>query len=173
MIGLSIRRLGRDDVALYRAMRLEALRDAPYAFGTTHANASARTEASWREQVEVAADGRERALFVVFQNAAAVGMAALYARAEEPGVTEMFQVWVAPSVRGGRAVVALVDELVTWAHAEGFERVAAGVRSDNEHAARFYERYGFKVAGKTARDGVVPLVFELAEGNLPRQRDAR
>ena len=59
---IEIRRLEPDDWALYREVRLAALRDSPFAFGSTLESESTYTEPVWRERLQ------GRALFVALHS---------------------------------------------------------------------------------------------------------
>src|SRR5256712_10986821 len=47
----SVRRLGREDWQLYRRVRLDALKEAPYAFGSTYEREVEFDDATWRRRV--------------------------------------------------------------------------------------------------------------------------
>jgi ribosomal protein S18 acetylase RimI-like enzyme len=141
---LHVRRIHNGESDLYRALRLRALTDAPGAFTTTHAQASARSAESWREQTDSTVQGSERATFFAFVDDNPVGLAALYRHPEQPVTGELLQVWVAPEHRGRGAADALLDALFHWGIDEaGFLRVLAEVKANNVRALGFYRRYGF------------------------------
>lgn len=95
------RRLNPGEGQLYRAVRLEALRESPEAFSSRYEDALARSEQSWVDQADSSATGSNRATFVTFQNQP-VGLAALYRDEKVPDVGQLIQMWIAPEVRGGR-----------------------------------------------------------------------
>src|SRR2546428_11156264 len=47
----SVRRLGPEDWQLYRRVRLDALKEAPYAFGSTYEREVEFDDATWRRRV--------------------------------------------------------------------------------------------------------------------------
>lgn len=141
---LHARRIQSGESDLYRELRLRALGDAPGAFTTTHAQASARSVKSWHEQANATAQGAERAMFFVLVDDNPVGLAALYRHPEQPDTGELLQVWVAPEHRGRGAADGLLDALFRWGVDEaGFLRVLAEVKANNVRALGFYRRYGF------------------------------
>lgn len=149
-----IRRLNRGEGELYREVRLEALRESPEAFGTTHEAALGRTMESWAAQADTSASGRDRATFLVLAGETAVGLAALYRDEAVPGEGELIQVWVAPWLRGDGVAERLMDVVFRWAEENGFGSVKAEVTDGNGRALRFYERCGF-VAMEVGVDRVV------------------
>ena len=141
MRSIEIRRLYPADWAAFRAVRLEALRDAPEAFGST-ADASERlSEIDWRQRLA------ERAVFVAIDDDRAVGLVSGIA-SDHRGVAELISMWVRPDWRrhgvGGR----LVETVIEWAGEDGFESVRLWVADGNDDAERLYARHGFKRTGE-------------------------
>jgi RimJ/RimL family protein N-acetyltransferase len=137
-----IRRLNFGEGLLYRAVRLEALRESPEAFSSRHEESVARSEQSWADQADSSATGSNRATFVVIEDRP-VGLAALYRDEEDPNLGELFQMWVAPEVRGGSVAADLLFEVFRWAGFNGISHVKAEVVKGNTRALRFYEKFGF------------------------------
>lgn len=141
---LGARRIQLGEGSVYREIRLRALRDAPFAFTTTFAQAIERTAGSWDEAADGAANGTARAIFFILTDGKPTGLAALYQHPELPGTGELLQVWVAPEYRGCGAADALLDALFRWGTEDaGFSRVIAEVKASNKRALCFYRRYGF------------------------------
>ena len=91
----AVRRLGGEDWAVLRAVRLLALDDAPYAFMGTLDDERAQPEAAWRERVV------EQAWFVAVHREKPAGVAAGgQLREPEPDVRTLRSMWVAPGLRG-------------------------------------------------------------------------
>jgi GNAT superfamily N-acetyltransferase len=141
---LLIRRLNPGEAALYRSLRLEALRDSPQAFATTLEAAWARDDASWAAQADASAQGGDRATFIALQDGQALAMAALYRDAGDPAAGELLQMWVAPPHRGGALSGALLDHLLHWAGRHAFTVVRAEITRGNLRAGRFYRKHGFE-----------------------------
>lgn len=139
----TIRRLRPGESAIYRSLRLEALKESPEAFATTYDSALIRDEESWIAQADASAQGDDRATFLVW-DAAPVGLAAIYRDAARPSVGELLQMWIAPSHRGGSTAANLLDHLFRWASARSFESIRAEITPGNLRALRFYEKYGFQ-----------------------------
>ena len=131
-----------------------ALKEAPYAFGSTYDSALERSDESWREQVDRSALGSDRATFIAFSDTIPFGVAALYRDEENDDIGELLQVWVHPEFRGTRVIWDLLDEIFQWAAENNFRKVIAGVEQGNTRALKFYGKYGFSGMGETSQ-GVV------------------
>lgn len=137
-----IRRLNPGESALYRALRLEALKESPHAFSTTYASALERNEDSWIQQADGSATGPDRATFVVIAERP-VGLAAIYRNTNDLSTGELIQMWIAPEHRGGPLASELVEALLGWAARQGFGTIRAEVTPGNSRALRFYQKCGF------------------------------
>jgi GNAT superfamily N-acetyltransferase len=128
-----------DDWQAMRDIRLEGLRDAPDAFGSTYARDAAFEPAEWHRRA--ARDGS----FFAFIPGLAVpaGLAGGYE--EEPGVVELISMFVRPRARGHGVGEALVDTVAAWAKDKGATSVHLWVTESNQPALRLYERCGFTV----------------------------
>ncbi|MES2470094.1 MAG: GNAT family N-acetyltransferase [Verrucomicrobiota bacterium] len=136
------RRLNPAEGDLYRAVRLEALRESPEAFASRYEDAVACSDRSWADQADSSATGSNRATFVTLEDQP-VGLAALYRDENDTDVGELIQMWVAPEVRGGAVAADLLLEVFRWAKSNRFAFVKAEVMKTNARALRFYEKSGF------------------------------
>ncbi|HEU4629746.1 MAG TPA: GNAT family N-acetyltransferase [Gemmatimonadaceae bacterium] len=152
-----VRRAALGDEPVLRALRLEALTEAPGAFGSTYQRELARTTADWQRWL---APG---VTLLLEADGAARGLVAGVHDAQEPGVVHLMTMWVHPALRGTGAADALVAEHLAWARDAGARLVRLGVMAANERARRLYERHGFRLTGReTVRgaDGRVELQME-------------
>jgi ribosomal protein S18 acetylase RimI-like enzyme len=155
--GHDVRRAVHGDEAALRDVRLQALRDAPEAFGSTLERELARTTEDWRRWM---APG---ATFLFYDSGTARGLVAGARREDDPSVVQLMAMWVDPALRGSGAADTLVTALVAWAAAEGARSVSLRVVKTNERARRLYERLGFGTAGPEIvrpRDGVVEVEMQ-------------
>lgn len=135
---LDIRETIEDDWQELRRTRLAALRDAPTAFGVTHASAAAYTDDAWRDR----AAGRGPARYLLaFDGNEAVGIVAHVPNAKRE--LELIAMWVAPSQRGTPTATCLVDGVKAYAIENRYSRVLLGVSPDNARASAFYQKQGF------------------------------
>ena len=141
-----IRRLTPADAPAYRAIRLEALANAPEAFGSTLA----------REQTFSTADFAARltngAVFASFHQGEITGIAGFY---PEPGEKDRHKghlvgMYVQPAHRRTGTSRALVHAVLTHATTE-VEQLHLNVITENTQAIRLYQSCGFTPYGTEPR----------------------
>lgn len=152
---MAVRRATHGDEPTIRSLRLQAMADAPEAFGSTYQREQARTAADWQRWIE------PNPTFL-FQppDGEAVGIVAAAAEPGEFTVVQLMSMWVHPSTRGTGAGDALVQAVVEWASDEQADELRVWVMQDNVPAVHLYERNGFRPTGTTAireRDGGVEI----------------
>lgn len=135
-----IREIRPDDWPLLREVRLRALQDAPYAFLTTYAEATAHPDEHWQAR---ATPGDGGTTFVLDADGRFEGMVSVFAE-DDPSVVFLVAMWVAPERRGSGAAAGLVGEVVDWARRRGAERVVLTVEAGNDRAAALYRKCGFE-----------------------------
>jgi ribosomal protein S18 acetylase RimI-like enzyme len=148
-----IERIQPDAFERVRALRLRALRDAPDAFWVTAEEESATTAAGWRERLA----RPDAATFIASRDGADVGLAIGARYHDDASTASLYAMWVAPEVRGRGAATALIDAVMGWARAGGYETLRLEVGDANENAVRLYERMGFVSTGAT---GALPAPRE-------------
>jgi RimJ/RimL family protein N-acetyltransferase len=136
---LVLRRITAGDWPLWRAVRLSALAEAPYAFGSTLASwtGAGDQEKRWRQRLTTVPLN-----IVAFLKDSAVGMVS-GTGLDESGAIELISMWVAPSARGSGVADALVKAILDSAREQSAARVTADVTDGNERAGRLYSRHGF------------------------------
>jgi ribosomal protein S18 acetylase RimI-like enzyme len=151
---MNVRRAILGDESVLRALRLEALSDAPEAFASTYARELARTTADWQRwfapgvTLILEAAGTPR------------GLVAGAPDREDPAIVHLLAMWVHPLLRSTGAADALVVALLAWALERGAQQVQLMVISSNERAQRLYARHGFRPTGHQVareRDGTIEL----------------
>jgi ribosomal protein S18 acetylase RimI-like enzyme len=147
-VTISIERIGPGQGELLRDVRLRALRDAPYAFGTRYEDAINEPPGDWTATARACARGNSRAYFLALDRRpdgrqSTVGM--VQARRRPPTDCLLFSMWVAPEVRRAGVGRALVQAVADWGAGWGARRVVLWVTNVNDGAQRFYERIGFNV----------------------------
>ena len=137
-------------------MRLEALKDAPYAFGSTWEHEKNRTEEEWRASVV------SRTRFVAESDGQVVGMASV-GEAGEGTAGSLTSFWVHPLARGKGVGDILILASVESAREAGYDELLLWVTENNTHAERLYERHGFHRTGaiQPVRPGDDRLEFEM------------
>jgi len=144
-----VRRLSAEDWAVLREVRLRALEEAPYAFGSTLGEESSRPEEWWKAGVDrLPWHGTRRIVwFVAEGEGRAVGLAAGVEGADG-GHPEVMSMWVEPDCRGTGVAGDLLTAVISWAESQGPGALRLVVAEDNVAARRFYERHGFVSTGK-------------------------
>lgn len=137
---LELRELDQNDWPLWREVRLQALAEAPYAFGSTLAQwqGPGDSEERWRARLSIpgACD------FIVFLDDTAAGMVS-GVPVDESNSVELISMWVAPPARGKGVGGCLLEAVERWGAARGAESLRLSVMPDNRTAIVLYERHGF------------------------------
>lgn len=148
---IAVRPLTPADLAAFREVRLEGLRDHPGAFGAAY-------EAELALSPEEIASRFERGpIFGAFDQDDLVGVTGLYVQsgAKVAHKGAIWGVYVRPRARGSGAAGALMQAALE--HARGrVELVQLGVAVDNLAARRLYERFGFIAYGVELRAYKLP-----------------
>ena len=146
-----IRKIRADEGQRLRAIRVQAISDAPSAFGSTLDETLARTDEYWNARVTQAAIGDESVLFVAENPEGWVGLVGSYL--EDFAATasvDLISMWVAPASRGQGVGRKLVEQIIEWARQHpGAQYVSLWVTENNAAAIALYERCGFRRTGET------------------------
>lgn len=144
---LTCRRASKNDVALFKEVRLRALQDSPDAYCSTYQSALQRDQCSWQEQLWATTAGGERNTQFAFEDDQCIGIAALYREPSAPS-GDIIMMWVDPGNRGSSAASMLVQNLLCWAKDSGFTDVYLDVTDSNARAIKFYQNQGFHDTGE-------------------------
>lgn len=149
-----LRVLTSDDWPTWRDLRLQALADAPSAFGSALADwqGDGDTEDRWRSRLALAASYN----LVALLDGEPVGMASGVPVDGDESAAELISMWVTPQARGRDVGDALVLGVEAWARAHGADTLELAVLEGNDAAAALYERHGFTDTGRRegGSDGV-------------------
>lgn len=151
--------LNPDDWSTWRELRLRALADSPWAFGSSLAEVRTRdTDGYWRRGVTA-----PMVPFVAEADGAPAGMARLMLSGGPGDIPELISMWVAPEARGAGVGHALISACVDWlaVHRPGTSMCLA-VLEANAPARRLYERCGFEVVGRNPDDDAELLMERRA-----------
>lgn len=141
---MEVRRLRADEWQRWREFRLGMLREAPYAFGTTFAEANAFTQHEWRRRVEAMATSDNQVLYVTEAGGEWLASAGGFV---EDGIPNVFSVWTRPEARGRGAARQAIDAVIAWATTTGATEIRLWATDTNDTARRLYERLGFAPNG--------------------------
>ena len=152
---LTIRRARAEDWRPLRAIRLQSLREAPYAFGSTLQRELEFSEDTWRQR----AGGNLG--FLAWSGDLVVGTATGLSDATEPGCVRLVAMYVSPEVRGSGCAFLLLDAVAEAARAAGARQLVLDVTDVNPVATRCYSRYGFRPTGNTRPLPHTPQIAEI------------
>src|SRR5215470_2260873 len=138
------------NVWVFKAVRLRALQDTPYAFGATYAKESQLPDSDWIKRVE-RMNGEIGVGFMAIDNGdgTGCGIAGSFLDLVDPTHAELISMWTAPTHRRQGVGRLLVDQVMKWARSRNARVLLLMVVSNNEAAIRFYERLGFTRTGRT------------------------
>lgn len=135
---IELQNIGPDDWKLWRELRLAALEDAPYAFGSLHADWVDAPEHRWRDRLSVPGAYQ----VIADLDGTPVGMAGGFTD-EETGAAELVSMWIAPVGRGRGVGDALITAIARWAAGTGARDLKLSVVDGNDPAHKLYLRNGF------------------------------
>jgi len=172
---LELRTVGPDEWPVWRELRLAALAEAPYAFGSTLAQwqGEGDREERWRARLEL--PGSHNVVAVL--DGCPVGMAS-GVPADVADRAELISMWVGPGARGRGVGSRLIGEVERWAVQRGSVTLRLSVMPDNHAAIALYERHGFVDTGEPGdllTDGVgrERVMAKILDGASPRSGSRR
>jgi RimJ/RimL family protein N-acetyltransferase len=135
-------RLTENDWETLRDVRLAALADAPYAYGSKLEWERDFDETEWRRRLATA-------LWVVaVRDTENAGLVGVYL--SEPDTPMLIAMWVGPDHRGHGVGDALVTEMFRWVTEKRWSRLVLRVADGNEAARSLFLRHGFVPTGQSA-----------------------
>lgn len=164
----TIEPITRENVDLFKWVRLEALRESPSAFGSTYAREAAFTDTDWLMRLE-RWNGEKGVGFLAVDDGVACGIAGALLDLEDTTRAQLVSMWTAPTHRRGGVGKLLVDAVVDWANSRKLKTLLLMVVSTNNPAIRFYEALGFVRTGRTEPYPNDPALveYEMARSFLP------
>src|SRR4051794_20409987 len=111
-MSVAVRQATVDDWEVVRDIRLAALQDAPFAFGSTYARERDFDEETWRGRLS----NPDGPTFLAFEGDQAVGIDGVFT---ENGDRILVAMWVAPEARRGGVGAALTEAVCQWARGVG------------------------------------------------------
>jgi ribosomal protein S18 acetylase RimI-like enzyme len=159
------------NVAVFREVRLRALRDTPSAFGSTYETESQFPDEEWNARA-VRWSGETGVGFLAMDGNVACGIGGSFLIPSDPRRAQLISMWTAPTHRRHGVGRLLVEAVMAWARARGAQTLLLMVTSVNESAMQFYEHLGFRRTGRIEPYPNDPALieFEMAREIGDRQR---
>jgi len=123
-------------------VRLGALKEAPYAFGSSYEREMNAPEQRWRQGL------KDRVRFIAEVDGVVAGTVS-GGPADLTSAAAMTAMWVDPRYRRRGVGDLLVKTVVEWARAAGYGEMLLWVADVNVGAERLYQRNGFASTGAT------------------------
>jgi ribosomal protein S18 acetylase RimI-like enzyme len=146
-----VRRVPLEEWPRLREIRLRALADAPYAFGTTYGDTVHQPEEYWHRMLD-------DPVWVAEEEDRWVGMVRA---SEEDGAAHLISMWVEPEARGRGIGRALVEAMVDWARERAVPAVRLWVAEANAAAEALFLSAGFVDTGERQPLPSNPSVSEI------------
>nr|WP_318283214.1 MULTISPECIES: GNAT family N-acetyltransferase [unclassified Ochrobactrum] len=140
---ITIRRIGLNEVDIFRRIRLEALSCEPEAFASTFEEWALMSDEEWRSRLK-------EPIFVAFEGHIPLGLIGLLR--ERPGRmahrASVVMVYVHATLRGCGLAKSLLDTVKKFGRNAGLRQLELSVKAENSPAIRFYQREGFVEVGR-------------------------
>jgi RimJ/RimL family protein N-acetyltransferase len=146
---ITIRPVTEEDVAAYRDLRLEALREHPEAFGADYQTNLAEPMDYWIERVRKNVGGDTGIIYLALDSGSLVGMTGIF-RGTSPKNIHSGMIWgvfVRPGWRGRGIAGRLIQACLSWGQEQGVRIAKLAVVTTNASAIRCYVGCGFSVYG--------------------------
>ena len=140
---MNVRRIHADESLRLRAIRLNALADAPNAFGSTLQEEQARSSEHWTRDAQEAAGSDTMAIFVAEEQERWYGLVRGFVHEEYSEIVRIASMWVDPSRRRSGVGSSLVEAVIDWARGRGARHVQLWVTETNHTARSLYTRKRF------------------------------
>jgi GNAT superfamily N-acetyltransferase len=137
---IELRELTPGDWRIWRELRLAALAEAPYAFGSRLADwqGAGDREERWRERLSIPGSCN----IVALVDGQPAGMVS-GVPGDQAEVAELISMWVSPVARGRGVGDSLIAAVERWARDFGAGVLKLAVAEDNHSARALYRRSGF------------------------------
>lgn len=139
-----IRLLSSDEVEIFKAVRLEALRLEPDAYSSSYEKWASLSDGEWGARFA------RCSVAVAFDGDTPVGVMGILPDGTAP---ELVMVYLRASHRGSGMAAQMLDRLCDLARSRAARRLVLVVRDGNRRAIRFYDKSGFRALVRWPEDG--------------------
>ncbi len=149
-----VRRLGPNDLEIFRELRMASLRTDPDSFASDYEVWAAYSEQKWLSYLE------DEPVFGAFINDMPAGLIGLIPQKKSrlSHRTELAMVYVATDYRGTGVADAMLSHVIAFARDAGLIQIELSVNATNARATKIYERHGFEKYGR------LPRGFRVGDG---------
>ncbi|UVD55091.1 GNAT family N-acetyltransferase [Rhizobium sp. Pop5] len=163
--GVTIRRVGADEVEAFRTIRLEALRAEPASFASRYEDWEVLSIEEWRNRLN-------EPVFIAFQDGEPIGIMGLFRQRSSKMAhrATIVMVYLRSSLRGTGLAVRLLEAISDHARDIGIRQLELFVSAENPAAIRFYQRQGFAEIGRIP-GGVLEEGREIDDVMMARRVD--
>lgn len=144
----TIRPLGPEDVAAYKAIRLEALQTEPGVFCSSYAREAAFDDETWVKRLT----NPNAAHFGLYADAELIGITGIIKDTQKEGDAHMVQSYIRKEHRGKQLSRMFYEARLNWAKANNVQRVIVGHRLSNTTSKAANQRYGFVYTDQEMQD---------------------
>lgn len=147
-MGVALSRIRPDEGLVLKEIRLAALVDSPFAFGSTYAAEADLTDEEWTYRATLYSAGLDRVTFLARTDGVPTGLVGGYRAEAAIDTVELVSMWASPAVRRSGVGRLLVQAIIDWATEARASSVQLWVTRGNDPAQRFYESLGFRETGE-------------------------
>jgi ribosomal protein S18 acetylase RimI-like enzyme len=165
-VDVTVRRIQAGDGPVLKSVRLAALEESPWAFGSTHAAEATLSDADWAARALLGATGSASITFLAVGDQSVVGIVGGYRPDPARPVVAVVSMWVLPAQRRTGIAGNLVQAVIGWARERNATSVELWVTRSNEAAVKLYEASGFEPTGDHR-----PLPSDPCRNELRMRRD--
>lgn len=150
MQDITVRPVTLEDLSMFRDLRLESLKNEPYAFLATYEDEVQVAEEKWKERIENSIKGENGVTIVAEAEGKIVGLVGVsYGR--HPKIKHTAHIWgtyVEPEYRGRGIGKKLMEKIIELAKVNpNVKKIKIEVVPEQESALKLYEKVGFTPIG--------------------------
>lgn len=141
LTNIYIRPFRKEEWELFKAKRLQALKDLPHLFLSSYGATAAQRDEFWQEMI----GGENEEIFGLFDDQKLIGITGVFKNwRDETGKTANFGMSYLDAGYRGKGLSALLYQArIDWARATGFEKITVGHREGNEASKAANQKFGF------------------------------
>ena len=149
---------------LHRDIRLQALRDAPDAFGTIASEAEARPLSYWEDLTRAVTEPGQQVMCLACEGDTVLGCTYGLLDRDRREVGRVGGMWVTPAARRQGVGRALLQAVMAWARGRHLQRLELWAPAHSPAAVALYQQAGFRETGQRKPLPTIPAlqIIEMA-----------